>query len=118
MIVDGTDPTTPDVLYDQDSGGQRARDINGKRVLQVPESKSSAWISYGLPLNDNGRIDFLANYSYISDVYYSAYELELDRAPEYDRIDLRATWTSADEGWIVLSLHKVSRTLIHRCCRV
>ena len=34
-------------------------------------------------------------------VYFSAFESALDLAPAYDRIDLRATWTSASDEWTV-----------------
>jgi len=52
-------------------------------------------------LGDSGNLDLLANYSYISDVYFSAFQTDLDLAPAYDRLDLRATWTSADQQWVV-----------------
>ena len=41
------------------------------------------------------------NYSYISEVYFSAFVTELDKAPAYDRWDVRGTWRSADQRWAV-----------------
>ena len=44
-----------------------------------------------------------------NDVYFSAFEDELDRAPDYQRVDLRATWTSASEAWATATLIMVER---------
>ena len=76
-------------------------DIKGKQVLQVPESKGSLWASYALPLGNNGTVDFMLSYSYISDVYYKQFETEADKAPAYDRWDVRASWKSPSESWRV-----------------
>ena len=43
----------------------------------------------------------LANYSWIDEVYFGSFEQEIDLAPSYDRIDLRATWTSPSQSWVV-----------------
>ena len=101
LIVDGADPTTPGALYDEFSNPDRRRDIKGARLQQVPEIKYNMFGSYNLPLGNAGDVDFLANYSYIGDVYFSTYEAELDRAPSYERVDFRATWTSPSQQWIV-----------------
>ena len=101
FVVDGADPRFPGTLYDTNSNPDRRIDIKGNRMLQVPETKANVYASYLFPMGANGNLNLLANWSYIGDVYFSAYEAELDRAPSYDRLDLRATWTSADERWIV-----------------
>ncbi len=97
IVVDGSDPTVPGQIYDATNEFQRARDVKGQRLPQVPESKFSAYADYEIPLSDNGRVNIFGSYSYISEVYFSAFESDLDRAPSYDRIDLRATWTSPSE---------------------
>ena len=56
---------------------------------------------YGWQLGDNGRVDFLANYSYIDRVYFSVFEREDQSADEYHRVDLRASWHSPTEAWNV-----------------
>ncbi|MEX2326842.1 MAG: TonB-dependent receptor, partial [Pseudomonadales bacterium] len=101
IVVDGADPTIPGQIYDSTNEFQRARDLKGKQLPQVPESKASMFARYNYPLGDSGNIDLMANYSYISDVYFSAFQTELDKAPAYDRIDLRATWTSPTQRWTV-----------------
>jgi outer membrane receptor protein involved in Fe transport len=101
LVVDGTDPTTPGVLYDAASNPDRVRDIKGRSLPQVPKTKGSLYGSYGLDFSDAGKVDLMVTYSYIDDVYFSAFESPLDLAPAYDRIDLRATWTSASDEWMV-----------------
>ena len=101
FVVDGADPTVPGSIYDLASEADRARNIKGNSLIQVPESKFSFYGNYEMPLDKNGRVNFLANYSWIDDVNFSAFESALDTAPSYQRIDLRATWTSPSESWVV-----------------
>ena len=58
-------------------------------------TRSSSTSEYG------GRLEFLASWTWIDKVYYSAFEADTDVADAYSRTDLRATWTSADESWLV-----------------
>ncbi len=101
LVVDGADPTIPGAIYNGQNNPNRVRDLKGKILPRIPEMKFSAYASYRFPLGDNGNVDLFASYAWIDEVYFSAFEAELDRAPEYQRVDLRATWTSADESWIV-----------------
>ena len=39
--------------------------------------------------------------SWISEVYFSQFETDLDEAPAYERYDLRGTWMSPDKNWVV-----------------
>ena len=101
LVVDGADPTIPGALYNGLNNGDRVRDLKGNSLPRIPETKLNLYASYAIPLGDNGNVDLFASYSYVDDVYFSAFENDLDLAPEYSRVDLRATWTSADEDWIV-----------------
>lgn len=101
LVVDGSDPSIPGQIYDAANEVDRVRDIKGNQLLQVPETKANLYGSYAFDLGDSGSLNLLASFSYISDVYFSAFEDELDRAPAYDRLDLRATWTSPAEAWVV-----------------
>lgn len=76
-------------------------DIEGNQLLQVPEGKVSAFASYRYPMRGGSNIEFFGSWSWTDDVYFSPFESEDSMAPAYDRLDLRATWTSADQGWIV-----------------
>ena len=75
--------------------------LKGNQVLNVPDYKGSLFAMYLAPLGDKGNIELLANYSWISKVYHTPFQDEYDSTPGYDRVDLRATWTSADEAWVV-----------------
>lgn len=101
FVVDGADPTIPGAIYTGLNNGDRVRDLKGNPLPRIPETKLSAYATYSLPLGDRGNIDFTGVYSYIDEVFFAPFEDELDRAPEYSRVDLRANWTSADDTWAV-----------------
>jgi outer membrane receptor protein involved in Fe transport len=39
--------------------------------------------------------------SWIDDVYFTPFQSEDTMADAYDRVDVRATWTTADQNWVV-----------------
>ncbi|XOV88178.1 MAG: TonB-dependent receptor [Pseudomonadota bacterium] len=101
LVTDGADPTIPGDIYSGAAEEQeRKRDVKGHRLPQVPDTKLSLFGGYEIPIN-SGRINLLANYSWIDDVYFSAFESELDKAPAYGRIDLRATWTNTNDTLVI-----------------
>jgi len=101
FVVDGTDPTIPGRLYTGETNPDRVRDIKGRSLPQVPRTKGSLYGTYGLDFNDSGKVDLMLTYSFIDDVYFSSFQSDLDLAPGYDRMDVRATWTSASDEWTV-----------------
>ena len=46
-------------------------------------------------------MEFFGVYNWIDEVYYSPFESDDAKADDYDRLDLRATWTSAAGHWVV-----------------
>ena len=70
-------------------------------MLRVPEMKAGAFAQYTWPLGNVGKLDFLASYSWIDEVYFSAFEAPVDVASDYDRLDLRVSWHSPRENWTV-----------------
>jgi len=48
-----------------------------------------------------GHVDLLADYSWISRVYFSVFQDNNQAAPPYQRLDLRATWQSESGDWTV-----------------
>ena len=76
-------------------------DIKGNQLLQVPESKLTAWGMYAVPLSGGSLVEFVGIYSWTSEVYFSPFERETEKAEAFDRLDLRANWTSADSNWTV-----------------
>ena len=108
VIIDGADPRVPQVLYDLASNPDRAIDIKGNQLLQVPKTKASAFASYRLALAQSGALEILGNWSHVSDVYFTAYESPLDKAPAYDRFDVRGMWTSPTARWSAVAfVHNV-----------
>lgn len=101
FVVDGADPTIPGAIYTGLNNADRVRDLKGNTLPRIPEMKYNVYASYAIPMGDRGNIDLFGTYSYVDEVYFSAFEDALDRAPDYQRVDLRATWTSATESWIV-----------------
>ncbi len=98
FVIDPNDPARPESLF---NAGNTLINIKGNQMIRVPEKKGGAWAQYAWPLGDSGRLEFLLNYSYIDQVYFSVFEREDQSAPSYERLDFRATWTSADESWMV-----------------
>jgi outer membrane receptor protein involved in Fe transport len=98
FMIDGVDPRYPDSLF---NAQDRPLNIEGNQMLHVPEMKGGAFGQYSMPMGFGGRAEFLVSWSWIDQVYFSAFENEDDSAPEYDRWDVRATWYSEDEAWTV-----------------
>ncbi len=98
FVIDPNDQNQPQSLFDATTN---LVNLNGNQMIRVPENKGGAWAMYSWPMGDNGRLEFLANYSWIDRVYFSVFERKDQSAPSYDRFDLRATWHSSDETWMV-----------------
>lgn len=101
FVVDGADPTIPNAIYSGLNNPDRVRDLKGNPLPRIPKMKASAYASYNWALGDRGSVDLLGTYSWLDDVYFTAFEDDLDLAPAYSRLDLRASWTSASESWIL-----------------
>ena len=99
FIKDPSQFRTPESLFA--SFTEQTTNIKGNKLLQVPEWKYTAWASYEYPLSGGSRLEFFGVYSHISDVYYTPFESEEDKADSYARADLRVTWTSAAGNWTV-----------------
>ena len=93
LIRYGTDNRLPQ------TGGNL--NITGNQIQIVPENKSAAWASYVLPLGGKGGLEFQASATWIDEVYFSQFESNFDQSPEYRQYDLRTTWTSPKENWVV-----------------
>lgn len=99
FIQDPAELNTPESLFPDVNA--LTQNINGNQLLQVPELKWAAWGSYRLPLSNGSNVELFGVFSYIDEVYYSPFESDAEKADSYDRLDLRATWTSADGNWVV-----------------
>ena len=97
-VIDPNDPARPGSLFDANA---TLISLKGNSMIRVPEYKAGAWGMYSWPLGSGGRLDFVANYSWIDRVYFSVFEREDQSADPYQRIDLRAAWHSQDDAWMV-----------------
>ena len=95
-VMDPNDSSRPPSLF---SPIDIPIDLDGKQMLQVPEMKGGVYAQYALQLGDRGQVTFLANWTWIDKVYFSAFESKEDAAPSYQRTDLRATWVSPGRSW-------------------
>ena len=98
LVIDPNDPHQPASLFDANSN---QINIKGKNMIRVPKYKASGWAQYTWPLGASGRLDFLASYSYIDQVFFSVFERDDQSAPSYERVDFRVAWHDQDENWLV-----------------
>ena len=75
--------------------------IKGNQLLQVPESKATIWAGYTFPLTGGSELNLYGVYSFTDEVFYSPFERQQEKADSYDRLDLRISWTSASDNWVV-----------------
>jgi iron complex outermembrane receptor protein len=97
-LIDGYDPDRPTSIFNATNS---PINIDGKQMLRVPEMKGGAYAQYTIPMGGNGRTELLVNWTWIDDVYFSAFEDPDDIAEAYQRWDLRASWISDQDNWLV-----------------
>ncbi len=95
-ILDPASVETPTSLYPDRETNRK--NINGNQLLQVPELKYTAYGTYSVPLDAGANLDLSAVYSWTDDVYYSPFENQSEMSEAYGRLDLRATWTNAEQN--------------------
>jgi outer membrane receptor protein involved in Fe transport len=99
FIKDESSLDAPESLFsDTDS---LVSNINGNQIVQVPELKYTGWASYQWSMAGGSNVELFGVYSYTDEVYYSPFENDDKKAEAYDRLDFRATWTSAQGNWVV-----------------
>ena len=98
FLIDANDSTRPESLFPVTD---TQFNVRGNQLLRVPESKFSGFLEYNHNMGDNGNLQIIGTYSWISEVYFSPFENDEDRAPSYQRIDSRVNWTSADQQYMV-----------------
>ena len=91
FLINPEDPSVPNSLF---GPAASLTNINGNRLQAVPEWKATAFANYTVPLGDAGNVVLSTSLAYTGDVFFSAFEQDIDRAPEYYRWDFRAGWTN------------------------
>ena len=99
LLNDPSRVTAPASLYPEFEA--LVEDIKGNDLMQVPEGKATVWAGYRFNLAGGSALELFGNYSWTDKVYFSAFEREDTMAEAFDRLDLRATWTSANQEWVV-----------------
>ncbi len=99
LVKDPAGVDTPETIFPDFP--EQVKDIKGNQLLQVPELKYTLWGTYSIPFDNGSRLDISSVYNWVDEVYYSPFESEREKAEAYDRLDLRATWTSSGGNWIV-----------------
>lgn len=103
FVIDPNDPQRPGSLFD---AAASLINIKGKNMIRVPQYKAGGWAKYSLPVG-YGRIDFLANFSYIDRVYFSVFERKDQSADSYQRLDLRVSWKPNDTWSVAAFVNNV-----------
>ena len=92
-VIDENDPNAPPSIY---SISERVVSMKGKQMLRIPKSKMAFYANWTRDLY-GGAIDYLVTYSWTSSINWDDSGLTLDNSPAFDRMDIRAVWTNADE---------------------
>ncbi len=96
LAIDLAPANRPTSLFPDTSDLQQ--DVKGNQLIQVPEWKATFWGSYRFLMPGGSNLEFLGSYAYTDEVFYSPFETDTERADSFERVDLRATWTSADSS--------------------
>jgi iron complex outermembrane receptor protein len=97
-MMDPGRASVPESLYPEFL--ELTQNIKGYQLQQVPEGKATGWTSYVMNLSGGAQLELFGVYSWIDDVFYSPFESADEMAEAYDRLDLRATWSSPNSNWI------------------
>ncbi len=66
----------------------------GAPLTRSPEHKLTVWSLYNIPLGRRGSVDVLASYAYVDEQLHNIVDVPINRAPSFERWDLRAIWDS------------------------
>ncbi len=71
--------------------------MEGNQLPMQPNHKFAVTAIYEQTLNRGGNMQLLGTYSWVDDRASDLSNLEISTLPAYSRVDVRGTWTSADE---------------------
>jgi outer membrane receptor protein involved in Fe transport len=78
----------------------KPKEIKGATLPQSPKHKGAVTLTYETPIQQPaGQLQLLGTWSYTGDRYALIQNAPSNRMEAYDRLDLRASWTSADQQW-------------------
>ncbi|MFT3810503.1 MAG: TonB-dependent receptor [Micropepsaceae bacterium] len=86
-------------------GGQQPQSLTGQELPQQTPHKVALSAIYTFDL-EGGSLDLAANYTWRDETYHSVFNRTYTQTPAFDRVDLRAVWTSADDAYRVIGYVK------------
>ena len=74
--------------------------ITGGNLPMQAKNKAAVTLTFETALDNNlGTVQLLGTFSHTGDRYPQVQNIEDQKLPAYERLDLRGTWTSADLQW-------------------
>lgn len=115
-IVDSSDPTAvapgarpvgaPSSTIDVYTGRpQQGQDLKGNQLPQAPKNKLAVNALYTWEFGA-GSLTGSVSYIYRDEMYGSIFTRDYNRSPSWDQVDLRLTWTDADDRYTVIAYGK------------
>ena len=101
-VKDAASVQTPGSLFPEDNilyANKNLVNIKGNQLLQVPKGKATIWSSYRFPLPGGSDLEVFGTYAWVSEVYYSPFESDFEKADAFGRLDFRANWRSSNNRW-------------------
>ena len=107
VVQDDPDPAVGMWTYiDWETGANvtgpyiKPRNLKDGKLPQQAKHKAAVTVSHDLALTGvEGSVQLLGTWSYTGDRFALVQNAESNKMPAYDRLDLRAAWTSANEQW-------------------
>ncbi|MDE0420115.1 MAG: TonB-dependent receptor [Gammaproteobacteria bacterium] len=107
VVQDDPDPEIGMWTYiDWETGEQvtgpyiKPRNLQDGKLPQQAKHKAAVTVAHDLDVvGVDGQVQLLGTWSYTGDRYALVQNAESNRMPAYDRLDLRAAWTSVNEQW-------------------
>ena len=98
-VIDVNNPLSPPSLY---SISERNVPIKGLQMLRIPKSKMAFYANVTKDAF-GGTVDYLVTYAWTDSINWDDSMIAIDKAPQFDRLDLKLTWTNSEEDLVVMA---------------
>jgi outer membrane receptor protein involved in Fe transport len=78
---------------------QLPSDQSGNRLPSSPKHKFAATLIHQMDLTSGASLSFIGTYSYTGSMYPTIANIERNKIPAYDRVDMSLGWNSPDQSW-------------------
>jgi iron complex outermembrane receptor protein len=99
-------------------GECEVQDLTGNQLNMAPESKFSLNLIQYVELSDMGILSLSAGYSWVGEQYTRSFNRDdWDKVDSYDNIDVRVSWSSPEDTYVISAFVKNAgheRDLIYR----